>query len=399
MTPAKRITPDQAVAYALAYAESERARRENARPEPVLEAAGFTTLGGAIAGLNLGGIVPVAEPSADDLRRLPPTDRLDAALADAETALRRVADTTGRRYQQAERALRLARRDHDWGQRRDAIVAAREVGCACYGDGRIVDGLISEAEGYEGGEYTGRGLAVRLCPCEAGDRLRDERAERIGLLAAERARVALDATFDEQVARELGGYDRFDIASYLRATLPYGFEASAIAREVARQVREYVDAEDDVWLLLWGPAGTGKTAFAVWVMGELARRGKRGRFTTAGRILEEIQASYGRTGDDAGPRESEVMDAFRTVPVLVIDDFGVGKAPTPWAEGKLFEIINARYLARLVTVLTTNLQPEPELWAYVGDRISSRIEQRTDRGRWVVECNGPDLRSDPELPW
>jgi DNA replication protein DnaC len=53
---------------------------------------------------------------------------------------------------------------------------------------------------------------------------------------------------------------------------------------------------------------------------------------------------------------------------LVLDDFGTQNA-TAWAQEKLFQILNHRYINRLPTVVTTNLD-----LLDIEDRIASRLK-------------------------
>jgi DNA replication protein DnaC len=47
------------------------------------------------------------------------------------------------------------------------------------------------------------------------------------------------------------------------------------------------------------------------------------------------------------------FDAIRNADVLILDDYGAHSS-TPWAEEKLFQLLNYRFNARLPTVITTN---------------------------------------------
>jgi len=60
---------------------------------------------------------------------------------------------------------------------------------------------------------------------------------------------------------------------------------------------------------------------------------------------------------------------------LVLDDIGtehVSKESRTWYQGLMFQIINARWLARRATIVTTNLNAD-DLWAWVGPRVFSRL--------------------------
>ena len=81
----------------------------------------------------------------------------------------------------------------------------------------------------------------------------------------------------------------------------------------------------------------------------------------------------------------ERFDDIRNIRLLVLDDLGTENA-TPWVREKIFQIINYRYLNRLPTVITTNLDMQR-----IEDRISSRL-QDTDLVLRVM-INAPDFRN------
>jgi len=71
-----------------------------------------------------------------------------------------------------------------------------------------------------------------------------------------------------------------------------------------------------------------------------------------------------------------------------MDDFGTQNA-TPWAQEKLFQIINARYINKLPTVITTNL---------ILDEVESRIRSRLQDAEFVkyIRITAPDFRRPTE---
>lgn len=149
-------------------------------------------------------------------------------------------------------------------------------------------------------------------------------------------------------------------------------------------------------LFLWGNVGAGKTSLAVAVLKERLAEGKAGLFIETPDLLDRIRRSYG----DDGPNADEVIDAARTVPVLVLDDLGV-EVPNDWTREKLYQIINARYSWELETICTTNLPPSrlanpetvaggryPRTILRLGDRSTSRLMAMC----LVYEFTGPDRR-------
>ncbi|MCP4713101.1 MAG: ATP-binding protein, partial [Planctomycetes bacterium] len=51
------------------------------------------------------------------------------------------------------------------------------------------------------------------------------------------------------------------------------------------------------------------------------------------------------------------FEEIRNAPLLILDDLGI-ESPTPWANEKLYQLLNHRYNARLPTIITTNLTLE-----------------------------------------
>ncbi|HEY5728523.1 MAG TPA: ATP-binding protein, partial [Anaerolineales bacterium] len=82
------------------------------------------------------------------------------------------------------------------------------------------------------------------------------------------------------------------------------------------------------------------------------------------------------------------FDDIRSANLLVMDDFGTQNA-TPWAQEKLFQIINYRYINKLPTVITTNL---------ILDEIESRIRSRLQDTDFVkyIRITAPDYRRPTE---
>ena len=62
------------------------------------------------------------------------------------------------------------------------------------------------------------------------------------------------------------------------------------------------------------------------------------------------------------------FEEIRNADLLILDDFGTQNA-TAWAQEKLFQIINYRYINKLPTVITTNLMLDE-----IEGRIRSRLQ-------------------------
>ena len=73
-------------------------------------------------------------------------------------------------------------------------------------------------------------------------------------------------------------------------------------------------------------------------------------FITVPDLLDSLRFAYQSTEATFEQR----FEQIRQAPLLVLDDFGTQNA-TAWAQEKLFQIINYRYINRLPLVITTNL--------------------------------------------
>lgn len=136
------------------------------------------------------------------------------------------------------------------------------------------------------------------------------------------------------------------------------------------------------WLLLNGGFGCGKTHLAAAIANQAAAAGQDVLFLTVPDLLDWLRFSYGGDPNAFENRFEEIREA----PLLVMDDLGTQNA-TPWAQEKLFQILNTRYLSRRPTVITTNQTVE---------EIDGRIQSRLMDPELVtfVKITAPDYR-DP----
>ncbi len=118
------------------------------------------------------------------------------------------------------------------------------------------------------------------------------------------------------------------------------------------------------WLLLQGKYGCGKTHLAAAIANFAVDMGVPTLFITVPDLLDTLRFAY----SDPGVTFEQRFDEIRRAALLVLDDFGTQNA-TPWAQEKLFQILNFRYINHLPTVITTNLALEE-----IEGRIRSRLE-------------------------
>ena len=157
-------------------------------------------------------------------------------------------------------------------------------------------------------------------------------------------------------------------------------QAYSLAREFAE--------EPHLWLVLLGPTGCGKTHLAAAIANQLIARGRQPYFVVVPDLLDHLRAAY---SPDSKIPYDELFEAIRTAPMLILDDLGAHSS-TPWAEEKLFQLINHRYNHRLPTVITTNLTMD-EL-----DRLDERLASRLADLKVSTLCpiSAPSYRATPQ---
>lgn len=136
------------------------------------------------------------------------------------------------------------------------------------------------------------------------------------------------------------------------------------------------------WLLLQGQYGCGKTHLAAAIANFAVSMGVPTLFITVPDLLDSLRYAY----QDPTTTFEERFEQVRNAPLLILDDFGTQNA-TGWAQEKLFQIINFRYINQLPTVVTTNLSLNE-----IEDRIRSRLEDSELITK--IQIMAPDYR-DP----
>jgi DNA replication protein DnaC len=154
----------------------------------------------------------------------------------------------------------------------------------------------------------------------------------------------------------------------------------AQAMQGARRYAE--DAQG--WLVLVGPSGCGKTHLAAAVANECLRRGEPALFIFVPDFLDHLRGAYAPNAEMA---YDALFQQIREAPLLVLDDLGA-QASTPWAQEKLFQVLNHRFAAHLPTVVTVGV-PMGDLEPHVQSRLTDPEVSRVwalavEDGRWSV---------------
>jgi len=157
-----------------------------------------------------------------------------------------------------------------------------------------------------------------------------------------------------------------------------GSTADARARfQAALDVaRRYAESPDG-WLTLSGASGTGKTHLAAAIANRCMERGLPVFFAFVPDLLDHLRASFNPENEVS---YDDLFEQVKSIPVLVLDDLGM-QSSTPWAEEKLFQVLNHRFVSGLPTIITTNL-PVEQMDARLQSRLlDPQIGAALDLGR------------------
>ncbi|GAB4503219.1 MAG: hypothetical protein Fur0043_02110 [Anaerolineales bacterium] len=207
------------------------------------------------------------------------------------------------------------------------------------------------------------------CVCRAAD-----------IAAGARARLFEMSRLDRLSHLTFENFDPHGNKRAEKLMTPQDFHSLQTAKETA----ETFARGPQGWLLLEGGYGCGKTHLAAAIANYAVSMGTPTLFITVPDLLDTLRFAFSDPETTFEARFEEVRNAA----LLVLDDFGTQNA-TGWAQEKLFQIINYRYINKLPTVITTNLML---------DEIESRIRSRLQDEDFVrrVQITAPDYRRPAE---
>jgi DNA replication protein DnaC len=132
--------------------------------------------------------------------------------------------------------------------------------------------------------------------------------------------------------------------------------------------------------LFLGPGGTGKSHLAQAIGQAAIQQGYRVLYREAHVLLDELAEAV------VDGTRKEFMETLTTVPLLIVDDFGMRKLPLTAAED-LLEIVMRRY-ERASTLLTSN-RPVEDWGKLLGDvaAVTAMLDRILHHGH-VLKC-GP----------
>jgi len=139
----------------------------------------------------------------------------------------------------------------------------------------------------------------------------------------------------------------------------------------------------DGWLVFVGVNGCGKTHLSAAIANHLLKEGKPAKFVVVPDLLDHLRSTF---SPESPVSYDHLFEEVKNAPLLILDDLGK-QSTTPWAEEKLYQIINHRYNYQLPTVFTTNCSLNE-----IDSPISSRLSDPKISVVWNITA--PDYRTD-----
>lgn len=240
-------------------------------------------------------------------------------------------------------------------------------------------------------------------PCTCPEAVKEQEAKKAAAEEAERQRqqAEADRRMQERVKKIIG--ESGINARFLRRTFDT-FEITKDNAKAAKVAKAYADNFDMKLpgpknsdpgrngLFITGPKGIGKTHLAAAIANQLMNQGTAVICMTMIDLLERIKRTYEKNADS----ESTVLNLYKQVPLLIIDDMGKEPA-TDWGISKIYAIINGRYEGYMPTIVTTNYDDQQlvkRLTPTNGDDITA--DATIDRLREMchgILMTGPSWRS------
>jgi len=132
--------------------------------------------------------------------------------------------------------------------------------------------------------------------------------------------------------------------------------------------------------------GTGKSYLTHCITNELAKMKQKALYVTEQQLFQTIKSTYRK---DSQESESEVLNRYHSIPILLIDDLFKSQYKD-WAEDIMFHLLDARNCPGRVTIINSNYAPNRIQIAM--ERNGDAVESRIFGQAVLIEMIGTDRR-------
>ena len=156
---------------------------------------------------------------------------------------------------------------------------------------------------------------------------------------------------------------------------PENWQRKALA--MAQDYVQQIAAGDPSWFIICGTPGCGKTTLCTTIFRAIVEGGKPGLYVSWREFARRAKA-VGNDRDDF----REETEPLKNTPLLYLDDFWKGEI-RPADVHLAFELINARYISKKPTILSSENTLEATLRG--DEAIGSRLFEMA--GGYYVDCS------------
>ena len=146
------------------------------------------------------------------------------------------------------------------------------------------------------------------------------------------------------------------------------------------------------WLYIYNPDnGTGKSYTANAIANMLAVEGIQPLVIREVDMAAQVQATF---SDKTGKNEFHLMNQWKNVPALIVQDFGKQGGRSDWWPQKIYDLMDHRLIAGMTTILTSNydLTSKKIIIDRFGDNHGAAIYSRLNGICEIWDLAGPDRR-------
>jgi len=122
-------------------------------------------------------------------------------------------------------------------------------------------------------------------------------------------------------------------------------EQRASLRTALKAARDFAESPED-WLVLYGPTGAGKTHLAAAIANHQITNRRPVLFASVPELIDSLRPAF---GPEARLRID--IEVIKSSPLLILDDLELETASAS-VKGKIYQILDYRYVTRLATVVT-----------------------------------------------
>lgn len=119
------------------------------------------------------------------------------------------------------------------------------------------------------------------------------------------------------------------------------------------------------WLVMVGPHGAGKSHLAMAIANAAIDADITTVYASTPLLLDYLRQAFDPKNEVV---YDDLFEQIRTAELLILDDMGTEQS-TPWADEKLFQLLNYRYNCGVPTVVTL----KRAVWSFLDQRLKSRF--------------------------